>query len=151
MALCLTIAPATAKGQDVFNQVVDKAKDTIDDPQADPFLLSVAQFKFTAMQYLCTTAIKRNGGGVSADLLDRQAYGMNHFITSYFAELAKLQNGSDSQQKDVMKKYWKASAENPMFNDPDKEKTEAFLNDRDCITPFSLDTDWEKADAAISK
>ncbi len=152
VALCLVFALAPqAKGQEVFNQVVASAKNIIDDPRPDPFLLNIAQFKYTAMQYLCNTAIRRNGGGVDADLLDRQAYSMNHFVTSYFSEMAKLQNSGEAKQKDMMKRYWKATADNPMFNDPDKETTDAFIDAPDCITPFSLDTDWEKADEAISR
>ena len=50
-----------------------------------------------------------------------------------------------------MRQYWKASAENPMFKDQDREKTDAYINAPDCITPFSLNTDWEKADKAIGK
>ncbi len=145
-----TFMASSASAQDVFNKVVSNAKLVIEDPKADPFILSVSQFKYTAMQYLCTTAIKRNGGSVEADFLDQQAYSFNHFIISYFSELAKAQKESDSAQKDIMKKYWRASAENPLFNDEDKETTEAFMNAADCITPFSIDTDWQKADAAIS-
>lgn len=145
------LSASHAKAQDVFNQVVSNAKLVLEDPKADQFLIAVSQFKYTAMQYLCTTAIKRNGGGVEASLLDRQAYSMNHFIISYFSDLAKAQKESDSKQKDIMKRYWRATAEHPMFQDEDKETTEAFMNDPGCITPFSIDVDWEKADAAISK
>ncbi len=142
--------PQRAHAQEVFYQVVNSAKNIIDDPRADPFLLSIAQFKFTAMQYLCTTAIKRNGGEVETDFLNQQAYSMNHFVTSYFSEMARMQSSGSAEQKNVMKKYWQASSEHPLFNDTDRETVEAFLNDPDCITPFSLDTDWEKADAVIS-
>lgn len=151
IALFGLLSAGQVKAQDVFNQVVSNAKLVIEDPKADPFILAVSQFKYTALQYLCTTAIKRNGGGVAADLLDRQAYSLNHFIISYFSELAKAQKESDAKQKDIMKKYWRACAEHPMFKDEDKETTEAFMKDPGCITPFSIDTDWEKADQAISK
>lgn len=140
-----------SNAQEVFNQVVSNAKLVLEDPKADQFLIAISQFKYTALQYLCTTAIKRKGGPVEADMLDRQAYALNHFIISYFSELAKAQRSSDTAQKDIMKKYWRATAENPMFNDADKEKTEAFLNDPECITPFSIDTNWELADQFITE
>ena len=151
IALFGLLSAGQMKAQDVFNQVVSNAKLILEDPKADSFLIAVSQFKFTALQYLCTTAIKRNGGSVQADLLDRQAYSLNHFIISYFSELAKAQKESDSKQKEIMKRYWRASAEHPMFQDEDKETTEAFMKDPACITPFSIDTDWEKADQAITK
>ncbi len=150
LALCLTLTPV-AKAQEVFNQVVSNAKNQLDDPHADPFMLSIAQFKFAAMQYLCNTAIRKNGGQVTGDFLDEQAYGMNHFITAYFSSLAKLQTRSADIQKKMMEKFWQASAENPLFHDTDEETIHAFLNDPDCITPFSLDTDWVKADSIISQ
>ncbi len=145
-----TLAIGQTKAQDVFNQVVSNAKLVLEDPKSDPFLINISQFKFTALQYLCTTAIKQNGGSVAADMLDRQAYSLNHFITSYFSELAKAQKASDSTKKDIMKRYWKATAENPMFENQDAEITESFINDPGCITPFSINTDWEKADKAIT-
>lgn len=85
------------------------------------------------------------------DFLDKQAYSLNHFIVSYFSDLAKAQKQSATAQKDIMTRYWKASAENPMFYNQDPEKTNAYINAPDCITPFSLNTNWEKADQAISK
>ncbi|MCD7721333.1 MAG: hypothetical protein LUI09_03795 [Prevotellaceae bacterium] len=146
---CISLSPAV-KAQEIFYQVVNSAKNIIDDPQADPLMLSIAQFKFTAMQYLCTTAIKRNGGQVGADFLNQQAYSMNHFVTSYLSEIVKTQNSGAGKQKEVMKKYWQASAEHPLFNDTDTETVNSFMDAPDSITPFSLDTDWEKADEAIS-
>ena len=141
----------TITAQDVFNQVVKNAKTVLDDPKADDFMISVSQFKYTALQYLCNTAMKLNGGSVEGNFLDIQAYSLNHFIISYFSELAKAQNASNSTQKDIMKKYWRASTENPLFEDQDKETTDVFMDDPDCITPFSLNTDWEKADNAITE
>ena len=38
-----------------------------------------------------------------------------------------------------------ASKSNPLFNDPDAETTDAFMLDSNELTPFSLDTDWQKA------
>lgn len=140
-----------ARAQEVFNQVVNTAKQVIDDPQANGFLLAVSQFKYTSMQYLCTTAIKRNGGSVQADLLDRQAAAMNHFVTRYFAELAAAQQQSGEEQTKIMRRYWKASASNPMFQNVDKNEADAFVTDAQSLTPFSLNTDWEKAVKAAGK
>ena len=142
---------APMKGQEVFNQVVSNAKLVLEDPRADQFLISISQFKYTALQYLCNTAIRENGGSVEADFLDAQAYSLNHFVISYFSELAKAQKQSNTAQKDIMKRYWKACANNPLFKNQDKETTDAFINDPGCITPFSINTDWTKADAEIAK
>ena len=41
-----------------------------------------------------------------------------------------------------------ASCSNPLFNDPDKETVNSYINEGNELTPFCLDTDWEKAYAA---
>ncbi len=138
------------KSQEVFNEVVSNAKQVIDDPKANPFMLAISQFKYTALQYICNTAIKQNGGGVKGDWLDRQAYGLNHFIISYFTALSRAKN-NDKAMKEVTSYYWKACSDNVLFHGQDKEITEVFIQDPDCITPFSLNTDWEKADKAITR
>lgn len=150
IASAILFAACPVKAQEVFKQMVTNAQLVLQDPAADYFNTNVSQFKYTALQYLCNTAIRQNGG-VETDVLDRQAYALNHFIMAYFSELAKSQNNNEQAQKDIMKKFWKACAENPMFENQDPETTEAFINDPGCITPFSINTDWIKADAAISK
>ncbi len=135
--------------QDVFQQVVNTNKLIIEDPRATGLTLSLAQFKYTSMQYLCNMALKVNNGSVDGNFLDRQATAMNNFVTGYISELTQ---GKDNQaKKEVMMRYWKASAQNPLFGDKDKETTQAFATDPTSITPFSLDTNWELADNARQK
>lgn len=144
LAACMGIGRAAA--QEVFQQVVDTNKLIIEDPSASGAALSIAQFKYTAMQYLCTTAIKTGGGKADGAMLDRQAQAMNNFITGYLTELTAEKESK--KQKEVMMRYWKASADNPLFGDKDTETTRAFTTDPTSITPFSLDTNWELADKA---
>lgn len=146
LALMAMTGIGRAAAQDIFQQVVNTNKLIIEDPQAGGSTLAIAQFKYTAMQYLCTTAIKNGGGKADGAMLDRQAQAMNNFVTGYITELTQARESK--KQKDVMMRYWKASAHNPLFNDPDTETTRAFTTDLTSITPFSLDTDWEKADEA---
>ena len=80
IALLGLMSAGEAKSQEVFNQVVSNAKLVLEDPRADGFIIAVSQFKFTALQYLCNTAIKRKGGPVEADMLDRQAYEPLHHL-----------------------------------------------------------------------
>ena len=41
--------------------------------------------------------------------------------------------------------FMETSVANPLFNDPDTETTMAFINAGGEITPFCLNTDWQKA------
>ena len=52
---------------------------------------------------------------------------------------------STEKRKEVIACYRDASLNNPLFNDNDKERTYCYVNDTKTFTPFSLDTDWEKA------
>ncbi len=148
LAFAALTGGTSVQAQDVFQQVVNTNKMIIMDPQSSGVKLSVAQFKYSSMQYLCNMAIKVNGGA-DGDFLDRQATAMNNFVTSYIGELSQ---GTDKKaQKEVMMRYWKASADNPLFGDKDTETTRAFASDVTSITPFSLDTNWELADKARVK
>ena len=42
------------------------------------------------------------------------------------------------------------SFSNPLFDDPDKELTLGYYANGECLTRFSLDTDWRRAVAAIA-
>ncbi len=151
MALMLSMALCqTAFSQDLFNQVVNKAQSTMDDPQSTSFQKNVAKFKYKSMEYTCKMAIKRNGGQVEADFLNQQAVAMNDFITNYFKDLVLLQ-GNTNYQKQLMKQYWEASNAAKLYNDSDTKTTEAFINDPESLTPFSLDTDWVRANAILEK
>ncbi len=148
IALLAMMGGTQLMAQDVFQEVVDKNHLIIMDPQSSGVKLNVAQFKYTSMQYLCTMAIKINGSA-NGDFLDRQAIAMNNFITNYIGELSQ---GADAKaKKEVMMRYWRASAENPLFGDKDTETTQSFATDPTSITPFSLDTNWELADKARVK
>ena len=52
---------------------------------------------------------------------------------------------STEKRKEVIACYRDASLNNPLFNDNDKERIYCYVNDTKTFTPFSLDTDWEKA------
>ena len=59
---------------------------------------------------------------------------------------------SSEKRLEVIACYRDASLNNPLFNDSDKETTYVYVNDKQTYTPFSLDTDWEKAyDQATEK
>ena len=57
LALVALTGIGTATAQQIFQQVVDTNKLIIEDPQASGGSLSIAQFKYTAMQYHCSRAI----------------------------------------------------------------------------------------------
>jgi hypothetical protein len=76
---------------------------------------------------------------------DSQAVNMTSFITDFQVNLEKARAISPAKRMEIMKIYTDASKFNPMFKDTDKERANAYVNDKSTMTPFCLDTDWEKA------
>ena len=83
----------------------------------------------------------------SMTMLDRQAYALYDFIDTFTQRLAKATK--TSQRDEVIAVYRNASINNPWFNDSDKDLVWSYYNNANYITQFSLDTNWEKADAQV--
>ena len=50
-----------------------------------------------------------------------------------------------SARRNILEIYMKASEENPLFGVNDEETTLSYVKSGEELTPFSLDTDWQKA------
>ena len=74
-----------------------------------------------------------------------QAVMMSSFVTDYHANVLKAQEISPAKRNEILKIYSDACKYNPMFKDTNKERANAFVNEKGSLTPFCLDTDWEKA------
>lgn len=146
----LFIFTARAAAQDVFNSVMESAQKSLKDPVQNFAKKKFAQFKIDELNYLKSKAgsyetIKRN------NLLDIQAYYMSEFLSRYLTEIIYLEGQPDSTKKAMMYLFVNASAMCPLFNDTNKEKTDKYLNADKPLTPFCLDTDWEKAFKFLNK
>ena len=83
---------------------------------------------------------------------DSQAVNLASFITDFETAIIKARAISTEKRLEVLACYRDASLQNPLFGDDDKETTYVYVNDKQTYTPFSLDTDWEKAyDQATEK
>ncbi len=156
IAFLLLLLPCTIKAQDVFNFVYDNAKRTVENPNSGFTKTRVAQFKYTALTYLRDKAFETQSE-VSEEFLNTQAYYLSEFVTLFFEKVtAAPKNGkrdSKKAQKESLKMvelFMDASGSNPLFNDPDEGTTKSYIIGGTEITPFSLDTDWQKAYTAVS-
>ena len=135
--------------QEVFNYVFEGASRVVNNPSSSYTTLRIAQFKLTALTYLQSKAFETREQ-VTEDFLNTQAYYMNEFVTSFVALFVdeKLAREPEELKKRILL-YTDASLSNPLFGDTDKETTLSYIGDSESLTPFSLDTDWEKACAAV--
>lgn len=134
----------TAHSQEVYNLVLENATKVVNSPTSGFAQTQIAQFKRTALIYMKSKAFERTDS-VPAVFLNTQAYYMSEFLSLFFNVILKDKKSDASVRKEKILIFMNASAMNPLYNDEDKETTMAFVNDGGELTPFSLDTDWQKA------
>ena len=93
-ALLMTAATANIKAQEIYDYLLDKSEQVINNPESKDFDLKIAQFKATAMRYFRKKIILQEGS-VSSTWLDEQALALNEFVTNYLVELSQNSNGSN--------------------------------------------------------
>ena len=142
--LVLMASVASIQAQDLFKTVRDNATKVVNNPSSSDEEIQINQFKVTALNYLAMMVQKR---GLKKDtyFYDSQAVNMTSFITDFQVNLEKARAISPAKRMEIMKIYTDASKFNPLFKDTDKEKVNCYVDDKTTMTPFCLDTDWEKS------
>ncbi|MBR6035588.1 MAG: hypothetical protein IKP41_01330 [Bacteroidaceae bacterium] len=142
--LVLMASVASIQAQELFKTVRENATKVVNNPAASDEEVQINQFKVTALNYLSMMVQKR---GLKKDtyFYDSQAVNMTSFVTDFQVNLEKARNISPAKRMEVLKIYTDASKYNPMFKDTDKERANVYVDDKKTLTPFCLDTDWEKA------
>lgn len=143
-------SPQSLQAQQVFNMVLENATKIVNSPTADFTATRIAQFKCTALTYLKSEAFKRKPV-VTEQFLNTQAYYLSEYLTLFFNQVVTTRNMSEKARKERIMAFAKASINNPLFNDPDKETTRSYIDNESELTPFSLDTDWQKAFEEVKK
>ena len=133
-----------AHSQDIYNMVLENATRQVNTPTTNYTQTCIAQFKRTALVYLKGKAFETMPE-VTTEFLDVQAYYLSEFITLFFQEILQDKKLSDAKRKDKIYLFMEASTANPLFGDKDEETTHAYIKGGNELTPFSLDTDWQKA------
>ncbi len=144
LALLIVAGYTTAFAQQLFKQVYEDAVSVVNDTKSNDEQVQVNQFKVTVLNYI-TAQVEKQGTERDSYFYDSQAVNMVSFITDFNSNLIKAKSISDSKRLKVIEIYRDASLKNSLFNDSDKKKVLCYVNDPTTLTPFSLDTDWEKA------
>ena len=145
LTLALVAAAFTsANAQELFNKVHANATAVVNNAASNDQQIQINQFKITALNYIFNQVGKRKLQKDSY-FYDSQAVNLASFITEFETNIIKARAISTEKRLEVIKCYRNASLQNPLFQDSDKETTMAYVNDKQTYTPFSLDTDWEKA------
>lgn len=142
--LVLTASVTGIQAQSLYKTVYDKATAVVNNPASSDEEIQISQFKLTALNYI-SLMVKKRGLQKDSYFYDSQAVNLNSFITDFQVNLEKGRTISPAKRTEILKIYTDASKFNPMFKDTDKEKVNCYVDDRTTLTPFCLDTDWEKA------
>ena len=142
LVLLLLLAPLGASAQQVFQFELDNSARAMRSPGSGYVVVRLATFQHCALNYLATKTADRPDHERNR-WLDNQAYYMADFLRLYYMQLI------DESLTETDHAIWKqsfatASAQAPEFYDDDNPEACAYVNDRS-LTPFSLDTNWEKA------
>ena len=147
--LALLAIATTAQGQEAYNELRQKAKTTISNPNANAVVKQISQFKLDALNYMAMK-MREVMPDSSATFLDKQAIAMDNFVNFYIEKLIESTKQPNVEQVKMIKMFMDASYSNPLFEDKDTELVLSYYNSADSMTRFSLDTDWRKAVAAIA-
>lgn len=135
------------RSQTVYNYVLNNATKIVNSPTSSFTQTQIAQFKRTALIYMKRKALEQMDS-VSTDFLDTQAFYMSEYVTLFFDEIIKAKRLTESKRKEKVMLFMDASVSNPMFKDDDTDTTMSYITDGGEITPFCLNTNWQKAYAA---
>ena len=147
--LALLAIATTAQGQEAYNELRQKAKTTLSNPNANAVVKQISQFKLDALNYMAMK-MREVMPDSSATFLDKQAIAMDNFVNFYIEKLIESTKQPNVEQVKMIKMFMDASYSNPLFEDKDTELVLSYYNSADSMTRFSLDTDWRKAVAAIA-
>lgn len=145
VVVCLAAMSAVpVSAQSLFETVYKSAVAKVNDANSSSETIDVNQFEVTALNYLQTQVQKR---ALQKDgyFFDSQAVNLKSFVDDFLFYLNKARAVSADKRKAVINCYREASLQNPLFGDTNKERTYCYVNDTKTFTPFSLDTNWEKA------
>lgn len=137
-----------AKAQVVYNTVLDNATRVINSPTSGYTQAQIAKFKCTALIYLRNKASEMYQGEEYVRVLDTQAYYLSEFITLFLNEILKSKRLNEEKRKEKILMFMDASVSNPLFEDADEDNTMSYIIKGGELTPFCLNTDWQKAYAA---
>lgn len=145
MALTFT---TQASAQEIYTEIKKMAQEVVDDPNANMLIKQMNAFKVAALNYM-GMKMREVMPDSTAEFLDKEALGLYNFMSTYTQTLVANSMEPAAYQTKMIQLFMDASYKNPLFNDADKNYVLQFYLNGDCMTRFSLDTDWVKALFAV--
>lgn len=139
--LSLSLLPLSA--QQVFQFELESSVRIMRNPNAGFLATRLAFFQNTALIYLQQQSAK-SATAATPKWLDNQAYHLADFLAIYHVLLTDESLGEQETPR-IKTLFREATLAFPYFEDSDAAALRFVDNPNADTTPFSLDTDWEKA------
>ena len=152
LLLVLLSLPTMSRGDSVFELELECAQRTLHSGRSNYVQLQFAQFQEAALLYLQDKQQHtRDAARINREWLDVQALNMSDFLSLYY--MGFVNDNLSSEEHEVLQTIFRdVSLTTPCFYDENERNVLRFvLPDESRITPFSLDTDWEKAYKKVRK
>ena len=150
------LSAGQASAQDVLNEILRSADQTVNDTTRSMEARQTALFKFDAMTYMRDKILPAyvmldkqadpDTINLKIDYLNRQAYAMSVYLSVYRKRLAEA---SPKNQPLVTRLFRQATIDHKAFDDPDTAFTMAYCDTPGTPVPFCLDCDWVQTLAFI--
>ncbi len=149
LSLSIIIIVATnTSAQDIYNEIRNNSLNVVSSPTSNQLMKQINQFKVDALDYLLIK-MREEMPDSTTTFLDKQALAMNNFVNYYVQCVVKYKDQPDAYQIKITELFMNVSISNPLFKDKDRELTLTYFAKGDCLTRFSLDTDWRRAVVAV--
>lgn len=136
------LTPMSLSAQHVFELEVANCGRLLRNPNVAYVQQRMAYFQQQALAYLAEHAVD-SLPAQRHRVLDEQAYHLADFLR-LFHQVRSHTALAEAQQELWVQRFSQASLDCPLFYDDAHPQTLDFIT-RQTFTPFSLDTDWEKA------
>lgn len=136
------------KGQDIYEHILGNASRIVNSPTTSFTQNHIAAFKKVTLIYISDKACAENIPDRN-HFLDVQAYCLSEFMTLLYTEVLENQHLNEDTKLQRLNRFTEATEKYPLFHDPDEATTLQFVRSGTELTPFSIDTDWEKALAHV--
>ncbi len=147
----LFVFTTRAESQNIYNFIIENARQTVNNPGSSFSRKQIEQFKLNALEYIKQMLPNENNKAASDSLLDTQAYYLSEFTMLYFSKVLEDSQTNSNKRKKNIEIFAQASLQNPLFRNADAKNTQSGINEKNELTPFSLNTDWERALKAVVK
>ena len=137
-----------SNAQEIYTEIKKMAQEVVDDPQTNPLIKQMNTFKLTALNYM-GMKMRETMPDSTAEFLDKEALALYDFMTVYMQTLVESSQQPAAYQTKIIELFMDASYSNPLFNDTDRDYVLQYFIKGDCLTRFSLDTDWLRALKAV--